>query len=377
MFDAFQQQSSRFFKEHKSLTAEQARLLNWAIGLGGEAGETSEVIKHHIFGETPLDKMKLVSELGDVLWYISAICTTTGIDLSAVAEYNANKIDYRYGGQAYSNEKSAQRAENEKAFEDTFIYQSLKAKILHTPAPLNVIFIGPDGSGKTSVSKLVAEKLAAEGFIYHKCNYEQEDKPNLALSLLDSQTNVIYDRFYYPDEILYSRVHWDKDHPDGPPMDWSTDYWKAFNKVLDKLCNLNTVFIFMMASEEELQKRSKAWKDNYIDVEDLHKICVLYSRWRQQMVGRPLIIFDIDSTNRTVEDIVWECTAGIHRAQGAFASMDVEAFVTEEEKAHEAEIKAKAEAEAEAEATPADNIVQLNMFRSEGEDQDGKEVSDD
>ena len=366
MFDEFQKQSSQFFKEHKPLIAEQARLLNWAIGLPGEAGEVAEVIKHHIFSEQPLDKMKLVSELGDVLWYISAICTSTDISLSSVAEYNANKLDYRYGSKGYSDEKCHQRAVNEKAFEDTFIYQSLKAKILHTPAPLNVIFVGPDGSGKTTVSKMVAERMAAEGFTYHKCNYEQEDKPNLALSLLASQTNMIYDRFYYPDEILYSRVHWDKDHPDGPPMDWSTDYWKAFTEVLDKLCNLNTVFIFMVASEEELQKRSKAWKDNYIDVEDLHKICVLYSRWRQQMTGRPLIIFDIDSTERTADDIAWECTAGIHRAQAAFANMDVEAFVTDEEKAYEA---AHAE-EAQAEAESSDNVVPL--FKSE-EDHNGKE----
>jgi NTP pyrophosphatase (non-canonical NTP hydrolase)/gluconate kinase len=377
MFDEFQKQSSQFFKEHKALTAEQARLLNWAIGLPGEAGEAAEVIKHHIFSEQPLDKMKLVSELGDVLWYISAICTSTDISLSSVAEYNANKLDHRYGTGGYSDELCVQRAQNEKDFEDTFIYQTMKAKILHTPAPVNVIFIGPDGSGKTTVSKMVAERLAAEGFTYHKCNYEQDDKPNLAQTLLASQTNVIYDRFYYPDDILYSRIHWDKDHPEGPSMDWGTDYWKSYNRVLDTLCNLNTVFIFMVASEEELQKRAKAWKDTYIDVEDLHKICVLYSRWRQQMIGRPLIIFDIDSTERSVEDIVWECTAGIHRAQAVFANMEVESFVTDEEKAWEAEKAAEAESKAKEEAEAPDNIVQLNMFQDEGEDHDAEEVPDD
>jgi len=370
MFDEYQKQAARFFKEHKPLTAEQARLLNWAIGLDGEAGEASELIKHHIFGERPLDKMKLVSELGDVLWYISAICTSTNIDLSAVAEYNANKVDYRYGGASYSNEKCEQRAENEKAFEDTFIYQSLKAKILHTSAPLNVIFTGPDGSGKTTVSKLVAEKMATEGFIYHKCNYEQEDKPDLALKLLTSQTNVIYDRFYYPDEILYSRVHWDNDHPDGPSMDWSTDYWKKFTQVLDMLCNLNTVFIFLVASEEELQKRSAAWKDNYVTPDDLHKICVLYSRWRQQMTGRPLIIFDIDSSDQTVDAIVHECVAGIHRAQAAFANMDTETFVTDEEKAYEAARKEEIPVEL------GDNVVQLDVFKAGKENQDGTESDD-
>jgi adenylate kinase family enzyme/NTP pyrophosphatase (non-canonical NTP hydrolase) len=343
MFNEYQKQSMRFVKDHPPLTTEQAKLLDWSLGIAGEAGETTEVIKHHIFSHEPLDKMKLVSEMGDILWYIAAMCEATDIDLSSVAEYNVNKLDYRYG-KGYSDEKNGLRAENEKKFEDTFVYQSLKAKILRTPAPMNVIFIGPDGSGKTTVAKKVAERLASEGFSYHKCNYEQEDKPKLAQELLASQTNVIYDRFYYPDDILYSRVQWDKEHPDGPPMDWNTDYWKAFNGVLETLCNLNTVFILLTASEEELHKRSVAWKDDYIDVDDLHKICVLYERWRQQMFGRPLIIFDIDSTERTVDDIVWECTAGIHRAQAAFSNMEVESFVTEEEKAYEAEALAAAEA---------------------------------
>jgi NTP pyrophosphatase (non-canonical NTP hydrolase)/GTPase SAR1 family protein len=370
MFDEYQKQAARFFKQHEPLTAEQARLLNWGMGLSGEAGEVSEVIKHHIFGEQPLDKMRLAKEMGDVLWYVAALCTSTGIDFSSVAELNANKLAHRYGNEGYSDEKCGARHEQDKSFEDSIIYQTMVAKILHKPAPINVIFIGPDGSGKTTIAKKVSECLTPEGFRYHKCNYEQDDKPNLAQTLLASQTNVIYDRFYYPDDILYSRVQWDKAHPEGPAMDWSTDYWKQYTEVLSTLCNLNTVFIFLVASEEVLQQRSQAWKDDYIDTNDLHKICTLYSRWRQQMTGRPLIIFDIDSSDQTVDVIVHECVAGIHRAQAVFANMDAETFVTDEEKAYEAARKEEISVELD------DNVVQLDVFKAGKENQDGTESDD-
>lgn len=336
MFDIYQEQAAKHFKVHTPLTAEQARLLNWLVGLSGETGEVSEIIKHHIFGEQPLDKMALAKELGDILWYTAAMGTSLGIELSAIAELNANKLDYRYGGSGYSVEASQNRHETERKFQDTALYKAMKAKILHEPAPLNVIFIGPDGVGKTTLSKEVAKRLEPEGFVYHKCNYEQENKPDLAIQLLEEQSNIIYDRFYYPDEILYTRIHWDNDHPEGPSMDWNTPYWKSFNDVLNLLCNLNTVFIFMMASEEVLCQRASAWVDDYVATNDLHKICVLYSKWRQQMTGRPVVIFDVDSTDRSVDDMAWEVTAGIHRAQAAFSNLeDVHMFVTDAEKAYE------------------------------------------
>lgn len=71
-------------------------LANWGLGLAGEAGEVIELIKKSLYHGKDLDKSALSKELGDVLWYIAAICEQTGISLDDVAEQNVAKLANRY-----------------------------------------------------------------------------------------------------------------------------------------------------------------------------------------------------------------------------------------------------------------------------------------
>lgn len=50
-----------------------------ASGLAGEAGEVADLIKKHLFHGDDLDLIKLEKELGDVLWYWTALCQNFGI----------------------------------------------------------------------------------------------------------------------------------------------------------------------------------------------------------------------------------------------------------------------------------------------------------
>lgn len=70
-----------------------------ALGLGGEVGEVSEKIKKFLrdkgtekeITEKELSDF-LLYELGDVLWYINALCKEVGISLESVAIANNIKL---------------------------------------------------------------------------------------------------------------------------------------------------------------------------------------------------------------------------------------------------------------------------------------------
>ena len=69
-----------------------------ALGLAGEGGEVVELIKKALFHGTDLPREQLKKELGDVLWYVAAIATASGLTLSEVASANVEKLRRRYPG---------------------------------------------------------------------------------------------------------------------------------------------------------------------------------------------------------------------------------------------------------------------------------------
>jgi NTP pyrophosphatase (non-canonical NTP hydrolase) len=89
---------------------EEGRLLSGALGLCGEAGEVAEQLKKHFFHGHSLDKAKLSSELGDVLWYWVLLCDTLGLSMESVVRGNVEKLRRRYP-EGFSTQHSINRAE--------------------------------------------------------------------------------------------------------------------------------------------------------------------------------------------------------------------------------------------------------------------------
>lgn len=69
------------------------------MGLAGETGEVSENIKKLYRDDagvlTEPRRQKIIAELGDVLWYIAALCTEIDVPMSTVAQGNLNKLHSR------------------------------------------------------------------------------------------------------------------------------------------------------------------------------------------------------------------------------------------------------------------------------------------
>ncbi len=83
-----------------------------ALGLAGEAGEVADLVKKGIFHRHGLDLPKLEEELGDILWYIAALCTTLGLDLSAIMWANIEKLKVRYPN-GFTSEDSLRRVDQD------------------------------------------------------------------------------------------------------------------------------------------------------------------------------------------------------------------------------------------------------------------------
>jgi NTP pyrophosphatase (non-canonical NTP hydrolase) len=77
--------------------ADNDMMIVWnALGLAGEAGECVDAIKKGILHQHGLDRDKMKKELGDVAWYLAALCTKLDLDLGDVFEANIEKLKTRY-----------------------------------------------------------------------------------------------------------------------------------------------------------------------------------------------------------------------------------------------------------------------------------------
>lgn len=71
-------------------------LINGVMGLCGESGEVIDIVKKHLHQGHPLDKEKIIKELGDVAWYIAEISYALDVKLEDVLTQNIEKLKKRF-----------------------------------------------------------------------------------------------------------------------------------------------------------------------------------------------------------------------------------------------------------------------------------------
>lgn len=71
-------------------------LLNGVMGLCGEAGETIEILKKHLFHGKELDTDSLKKELGDIAWYLAETAYALDMPLEEILRGNIEKLKERY-----------------------------------------------------------------------------------------------------------------------------------------------------------------------------------------------------------------------------------------------------------------------------------------
>lgn len=90
------------------------RLAVAGLGLVGEGGEVSELIKKKVGHGHPLSKEKIQGELGDVLWYVAEVAAIFDLTLEEVASHNIHKLEQRYSNKKFESHKSLYRKENDQ-----------------------------------------------------------------------------------------------------------------------------------------------------------------------------------------------------------------------------------------------------------------------
>lgn len=65
------------------------------MGLVGEIGELYGSVAKSLRDHTPLERENLQKELGDILWFVTALTEDLGMNLGQVAEMNIHKLSAR------------------------------------------------------------------------------------------------------------------------------------------------------------------------------------------------------------------------------------------------------------------------------------------
>lgn len=81
--------------EKKIMTSGSDRLVENTLGLVGEAGEVAEKIKKLIRDSNRFQNEEIMKELGDVVFYATALANIYGRGLQEVLQLNIEKLDDR------------------------------------------------------------------------------------------------------------------------------------------------------------------------------------------------------------------------------------------------------------------------------------------
>ena len=92
------------------------RLLTSAVGMSAEAGEFTEIVKKMVFQGKPwngANKHHLITELGDIMWYVANACMALDISFDDVISTNVKKLEKRYPGGSFDVFYSENRQEGD------------------------------------------------------------------------------------------------------------------------------------------------------------------------------------------------------------------------------------------------------------------------
>ena len=90
------------------------RMLHSILGIANESGELMEVIKKEIFYDKPPDRLHLIEEYGDLLWYIALGLDVLGASFEEVMRANIAKLRARYKDGEFDAQLAVNRSKSKE-----------------------------------------------------------------------------------------------------------------------------------------------------------------------------------------------------------------------------------------------------------------------
>lgn len=150
---------------------------------------------------------------------------------------------------------------------------------------MRLVLAGPDGAGKSTFGEKLAEKLNLN--LIGGNTYKTKNKYEVAKKQMELE-GVIYDRFFYPDNIVYSQVK------NRPLSDEDLNRWDRF---IDIFLEKNVVIIYIDAPDRDLKKRLEDRGDEYIEWNEIESIRKEYRDILKYMKFRGVPVIDVYSLN--------------------------------------------------------------------------------
>lgn len=86
-------------------------ILHSAVGISGESGELLDYVKKVVWQGHTFDISFVAKELGDILFYLTSMCSCVGTDIDEVRKSNIEKLTKRYPDGVFDKERSVNRDE--------------------------------------------------------------------------------------------------------------------------------------------------------------------------------------------------------------------------------------------------------------------------
>ena len=110
----FQEYTQNCYRTFQYQATENETISMLCMGLSGEAGEVIDYLKKIIYHKHDFDKQKLMSEMGDMMWYFALLADYFKIDFDEILTSNIAKLKKRYPN-GFRIQDSINRAENKTA----------------------------------------------------------------------------------------------------------------------------------------------------------------------------------------------------------------------------------------------------------------------